>query len=61
LSHRIIAEVVRDPEQRWRAMRLASVGAAIASEAVWTHRLVKERQKDEEAHAALKHCSNRRR
>lgn len=53
----VIGEVVKDPEQRWRALRLASVGAALASEAVWTHRLMKERQKDEEARAALKECS----
>jgi hypothetical protein len=26
---------------------------AIASEAVWTHRLMKERRKDKEAHAAV--------
>jgi hypothetical protein len=40
-------------------MRLASVGAALASEALWTHRLSKERQKDEESHAALKSCHDR--
>jgi hypothetical protein len=54
----IIGEVVKDPEQRWRALRLASVGAAVASEAVWTHRLTKDRQKDEETRAALKSCSD---
>ena len=55
----VIAEVIKDPNARWRALRLASVGAAIASEAVWTHRLIKEREKDEEARAALKSCAER--
>ena len=55
----VIAEVIKDPNARWKALRLVSVGAAIASEAVWTHRLIKEREKDEEARAALKSCSER--
>jgi hypothetical protein len=55
----VIAETIKDADKRWRALRLASVGSALASEAVWTHRLVKERQKDEEGHDALKHCSDR--
>jgi len=55
----VIGEVIKDPDARWRAMRLASVGAAIASEAVWTHRLSKDRQKDEESHAALEECHDR--
>jgi len=57
----VIAEIIKDPNARWRALRLVSVGAAIASEAVWTHRLIKEREMDEEARAALKSCSNRER
>jgi hypothetical protein len=40
-------------------MRLVSVGAAIASEAAWTYRIAKERQKEEAAHAALAECSER--
>jgi hypothetical protein len=55
----VIAEVIKDPDKKWRAMRLASVGAALASEALWTHRLSKERQKDEESHAALESCHDR--
>jgi hypothetical protein len=55
----VIGEVIKDPDKRWRALRLASVGAALASEAVWTHRLSKERQKDEESHAALEACNDR--
>jgi hypothetical protein len=53
----VIAEVIKDADKRWRAMRMVSVGAAIASEAAWTYRLAKERQRDEEARAALKECS----
>src|SRR5580658_6922768 len=52
----VIAEAIKDPDKKWRALRLASVGAALASEALWTHRLSKERQKDEESHAALESC-----
>jgi hypothetical protein len=55
----VIGEVIKNPDARWRALRLASVGAAVASEAVWTLRLSKERQKDEESHAALEACHER--
>ncbi len=55
----VIGEVIKDPNSRWRALRLASVGTALLSEAVWTHRLMKEREKDEEARAALRSCSDR--
>ena len=55
----VIAEAIKDPDMKWRAMRLVSVGAAIASEAVWTLRLAKDRQKDEESHAALEACNDR--
>jgi hypothetical protein len=55
----VIGEVIKDSEKRWRALRLASVGAAIASEAVWTYRLTQERKKDEAAHEALANCAER--
>ena len=55
----VIGEVIKDPDKRWRALRLASVAAALASEALWTHRLSKDRQKDEESHAALEACHDR--
>jgi len=48
----IIPELVKDPEKRWRALRLASLGAAIASEAVWTHKLAQDRKRDEDCAAA---------
>lgn len=52
----VIAETIKDADKRWRAMRMVSVGAAIASEAAWTYRIAKERQKDDEARAALREC-----
>jgi hypothetical protein len=55
----VIAEAIKDPDKRWRALRLVSVGAALASEAVWTYRLMKEREKDEAARAALRSCADR--
>ena len=55
----VIGEVIKDSNARWRALRLSAAGMAVLSEAVWAHRLVRERQKDEEAHAALKSCSDR--
>jgi hypothetical protein len=55
----VIGEVIKDSDKRWRALRGVSVGAALLSEGVWTYRLAQERKKDEEAHAALKECSER--
>lgn len=47
LSPLVIGELIKDPEKKWRAIRLASVGTAIASEAIWTHRLIKKREEQE--------------
>ena len=47
LSPLVIGEVVKDPEKKWRAIRMASVGTAIASEALWTHRLLQRREEEE--------------
>ena len=55
----VIGELVKDPEKRWRWMRMASVAAALASEALWTHKLAKDRRKDEEAREALHACAER--
>jgi hypothetical protein len=55
----VIGELVKDPEKRWRWMRIASVAAALASEALWTHKLAKDRRKDEEAREALHACAER--
>jgi hypothetical protein len=59
LAPLVIGEVIKDPNARWRALRLSAVGTAVLSEAVWTHRLMREREKDEDARAALKSCSDR--
>jgi hypothetical protein len=55
----IIGEVIQDPTNRWRALRASAVATALLSEAVWTYRLSKEREKDEASRAALKACSER--
>jgi hypothetical protein len=55
----VIGELITDPDKKWRALRFASIGGALLSEAVWTHRLSKDRQKDEDTHAALKSCAER--
>ena len=59
LAPLVIGEMITDPNARWRALRLSAVGTAVLSEAVWTHRLMKEREKDEDSRAALKSCSDR--
>jgi hypothetical protein len=48
LSPLVIGEFVKDPEQKWRLIRIASVTTALLSEALWTHRIHKERQEREE-------------
>jgi len=55
----VIGEVIKDPDARWRAIRLSAVATALLSEAAWVHRLSKEREKDEAARKALKDCSER--
>ncbi len=57
LSPLIIGELIKDPEQKWRAIRLASVGTAIASEAIWTHRMMKKREEQEER---MRECESAR-
>jgi hypothetical protein len=54
----LIGELVKDSDKRWRYLRLATVGTALASEAIWTLRLSKDRQKDEAAREALAECSS---
>ena len=55
----VIAEVIKDPDKKWRALRLASVGGALLSEAVWTLRLSHDRRREEESRAALEDCEGR--
>jgi hypothetical protein len=44
LSPLVIGEFVKDPEQRWRLIRMASVVTALVSEAFWTAKIHRERQ-----------------
>jgi hypothetical protein len=57
LSPLVIGELVRDPEKRWRYVRLATVATALLSEALWTHRIRKEREEardnERESHAQV--------
>jgi hypothetical protein len=48
LAPLVIGEFVKDPEKRWRYVRLASVATALVSEAMWTNRIRKEREQCEE-------------
>jgi ABC-type iron transport system FetAB permease component len=52
----VIGEVVMDTEKKWRAMRMIPVLGAIASEALWTMKIVHDRKREEEDHAALEAC-----
>ena len=53
LSPLLIAEFVKDPERKWRYVRLASIGTALVSEALWTHRIHKEREAAQERCASV--------
>ena len=44
LAPLLIGEFVKDPEQRWRWIRIAAVVTALGSEAMWTNKIHKERQ-----------------
>src|SRR5271154_6088017 len=55
----VIAEAIKDPDKKWRALRLASVGGAVLSEAAWTLKIAHDKKKNEEARAALKSCEER--
>ena len=55
----VIAEAIKDPDKKWRALRLASVGGAVLSEAAWTLKIAHDKKKNEEARAALESCEER--
>ncbi len=55
----VIAEAIKDPDKKWRAMRLVSVGGAVLSEAAWTLKIAHDKEKREEAREALKSCEER--
>ena len=40
----VIGELVKDPDKRWRWIRIASVATALVSEGLYTHRIAEERK-----------------
>jgi hypothetical protein len=48
LSPLVIGELVKDPEKRWRYIRLAAVATALVSEGLYAHRIQQERQRCEQ-------------
>ena len=55
LAPLVIGEFVKDPDQRWRFIRMAAVATALVSEGMYTHRITKEREeareRERECHA----------
>jgi hypothetical protein len=43
----LIGELVKDPDKRWRWVRLASVATALVSEGLYTQRIQRERKQCE--------------
>jgi hypothetical protein len=56
LTPLVIGEFVKDAEKRWRYIRMASIGSTPASEALWAHKIHKER---EQAHERELECEQR--
>jgi hypothetical protein len=56
LAPLLIGELVKDPNQRWRFIRIAAVATALLSEGMYTHRIKKKR---EEARAHARECFER--
>jgi hypothetical protein len=46
LAPLVISEVIKDPDRKWRAIRISAVASALLSEAMWTNRI--RRQADEQ-------------
>jgi hypothetical protein len=49
LAPLIIGEFVKDPDRKWRFIRITSVTAAILSEGLHSHKAYRERERDREA------------
>lgn len=47
LSPLVIGEIVKDPEKKWRFIRVSSVAVALISEGLHVHRLNRERRERE--------------
>jgi len=43
LAPLVIGELVKDPDKKWRYIRLASVATAIVSQEMWGNRIKRER------------------
>ena len=48
LAPLVIGEFVKDAEQRWRYIRIASVATALISEGLWTNKIHHERKEAQE-------------
>ena len=56
LAPLVIGEFIKDPDQKWRMIRIASVATALVSEGMWTHKIRnerKERAEEQELAACL--------
>jgi hypothetical protein len=49
LAPLIISEFVKDPDRKWRFIRITSVVAAILSEGLHSHKAYRQREHDREA------------
>ena len=49
LAPLIIGELVKDPDRKWRFIRITSVAAAILSEGLHSHKAYRERERDRQA------------
>jgi len=52
LSPLLIHEMIKDPEQRWRWIRISAVATALLSEVCWANRIRRERQDRMQARGA---------
>jgi hypothetical protein len=53
LSPLIIGELVKNPDKRWRWIRISAVATALVSEGLYTQR-IRQRREEEEEHR--QHC-----
>ena len=47
LAPLVIGEIVKDPDQRWRLIRLSSVATALIAEGLWQQRVRQRREERE--------------
>ena len=52
LAPLVISEFIKDPDKKWRAVRIASVATVLFSEGTWTHKIHKEREQARERELA---------